>query len=147
MTPTLAQLIEKGKFDYVNSSITEDLFPAPKTLHTDYKLFHFNKFISSQEAIVAIKKEGYIPATLHELLMWEEWNDKDTVVALGSSAHVDGHRGVPGLYGFGAERGLHLGWWRFDWHGDCRFLAVRNLPLDTQTISSPDSLALCISYL
>ena len=142
---TLKQLIEAGKFDWVEKHITDENFPAPKELRTDYKLFHFSESISSEEVIKKIDKEGYVPANLYELLSWEDWNETDIVIALGSSAHVGGGLSVPGLGRCGAGRGLGLFWYGGGWSGDGRFLAVRNLPLDTQEVSTPDTLALCIS--
>ena len=42
----LSKLIEDRKFDWVNPSITDDLFEMPKEIGTDFKLFHFDKDIS-----------------------------------------------------------------------------------------------------
>lgn len=113
-------------FDYVNSDITEDKFPQPKTLRTDYKLYNFDKYISSEDVIEKMKKDGYSPASVYELLKWKDWNKEDFVIALGSVAVIDDHRGVACLDGSGSKRSLHLGGFGIGWGRICRFLAVRN---------------------
>lgn len=144
---TLKQLIASHKFDYVNSHINDENFPHITRTHEGYKLFHFDRHISSEVAIAEMAKEGYSPATLHELLGWTEWNSNDWVVALGSVALVDGRRRVPFLDEDDAGRDLCLGWWDGGWGGG-RFLAVRNSQnLDSQTSAPLDTLALCVSDL
>lgn len=130
---TFKQLTEK--FNWVNSSI-ESNFPLAERKVGDYKLFHFDKEISSEDAIKEIEKEGYLPANLYELLNWPAWNEKDFVVALGSVGEVDGGRCVPGLDRRASRRGLGLGWFGNDWGACCRFLGVRNLYSDSRTSAS-----------
>lgn len=127
MTTTLSleKLIKKGKFDYVNSDITPSNFPAQPLRSSEYKLFHFNRSITSEDAEKEIEKEGYTTANIFELLSWKDWNSKDIVIALGSSCMLGGDRRVPRLRGFG-ERYLYLYWWDGEWDDGCRFLAVRN---------------------
>lgn len=124
--PKLTSLIAPLKFDYVNSNIVDGLFPDPKEISSDYKVFHFNKFISSEEVIKDMTVEGYRPAHAWELLGYakEEWNNKDWVVALGSVGKVHGNRRVPYLDGDDSERRLSLGWFDCGW-GSWR----RNCPL------------------
>lgn len=143
LTPSLAYLIKKGKFDYVNSDITVGNFPKPKSLRTDYKLYHFDRDISSKGAIKQMEKDGYTPADVYELLSWEGWKGNDLVVSLGSVATVDGPRGVAYLDGHGSGRELGLDWFDDDWYADCRFLAVRNS--DTKTLSPLPSETLSLS--
>lgn len=121
---TLKQLT-KG-FAYVNSSI-EDNFTLEEPRNSEYKIFKFDKIVTSEEVIEEIKKEGYLPATLSELLTYK--GIEDWLIALGSVGKVDGDRYVPYLDGSVSERGLDLRWWGRDWDGNCRFLAVRNLEL------------------
>jgi hypothetical protein len=123
---SLKKLIESKKFDWVNSNITEDLFPLVKRKHKGYKLFHFDRYISSEAVIREMEKEGYMPANTLELLEWKDWNDKDWVVALGSVGGVYGSRFVPGLDGGDSLRGLRLDHWGGGWLSRCRFLGVRN---------------------
>lgn len=142
MKESLKQLIEDKKFDYVNSDITDELFPVPTIKeNVEYELVHFNKDISSEDAITELSKGGWRPATIYDLLNWTEWNDKDWVVALGSVAEVVGFRHVSCLGKDGSERNLDLGW--FDdvvWGSGCRFLRVRNL--DSKKVSTSDTQAL-----
>lgn len=136
MKTKLTDLIKAKKFDWVNSDITDEVFPEENPRNTDYKLYHFDKYISSEDAIKKMEKEGYVPANIRELLAWSGWNEKDWVIALGSVGEVSGDRHVPVLSRRGSERRLLLGWFDFDWSSLCRFLAVRN------SISSPSDSAL-----
>lgn len=125
---SLKELIKSKKFDWVNSDITKEKFP-PQEISTDFKLFHFDRFLSSKDAIKEMYQEGYRPANIYELLTWKDWNNKDWVVALSSVAEVSGRRSVACLDGSGSGRGLGLGWFNAGWDGSYRFLAVRNLNL------------------
>ena len=143
-TPTLKSLIGSWKFDWVNSDIEKN-FKAEPVRSSDYKLFHFDEKISSENAIAKIKKEGYSPANYTELLSWKDWNDKDFVIALGSVAELDGCRCVLYLFEDGSERYFDLGWFGYGWRAGSRFLAVRNLgskTLETSELGNLDSLKL-----
>lgn len=122
----LKKLIKEKNFDYVNSDITDALFPEPEDISEAYKLFHFDRYISSKGAIEEMKKDGYRPTNIYELLLWKEWNEKDLVVALGSVGKVDGSRRVPCLSRGGSRRNLYLYWFDGGWDAGDRFLAVRN---------------------
>ena len=104
----------------------------------EFKLFHFDRHISSEDVVKEIEKEGYMPANLTELLSYSKdgWNNEDWIIALGSVAKVSGDRGVPYLDRDGAGRSLYLSldWWDRGWNGRCRFLAVRNSNSDTKTL-------------
>lgn len=139
--PKLEELIKEWKFDYVNFKIEDRLFPEPKEIKNDYKLFHFNELLSSEDAIQKMKKEGYKPANVYELLLWKDWIEKDWITALGSVGRVDGDRRVPCLDGNDSGRGLSLYWWDGDWAADCRFLGVRNSSLKLKN-SEPSPLNL-----
>lgn len=131
-SPTIASL----DFDYVNSDIEKN-FPIEAPRNTDFKVFHFDKYVTSEEAIKRIEAEGYLPATLGELLSFAKdgWDNKQTVTALGSVAKVNGNRRVPALWKFGSERVLDLDWFGGGWRERCRFLAVRN----TKTLETKNS--------
>lgn len=126
--PKLSKLISSCKFDYSNPNIVDGFFEQPKEISNDYKLFHFDRYISSEDAIKEMQKEGYRPANVWELLKYN-WNNKNWVVALGSVAEVRGVRDVPSLFRDVSERHLHLFDWYGDWGADDRFLAVRNLEI------------------
>lgn len=133
---SLAFLIKGRKFDWVNENITVKNFP-PQEVSTDFKLYHFGRYISSEAAIEEMKKDGYKPANIYELLLWPDWNGKDWVVALGSVCKVDGNRYVACLLGDDSGRRLYLLWFDGDWGGSYRCLAVRNS--DTATLGASPS--------
>lgn len=138
---TITSKIKDAGFAYVNSDI--DKFEDVPSRSTNHKVFHFNRSITSEEAIKEIEKEGCVPANLSELADWHMENKKngDWVVALGSVAGVDGPRLVPCLGEAGSGRKLGLGWFGIDWDGVCRFLAVRlgSKSLDTSALSPYDT--------
>lgn len=134
--PNLSSLIDMRKFDYVNSDITEKLFPFPNEVWNNYKLFHFDKDISSEDAIKEMEKEGYRAANIYELLLYLDWNEKDWIVALGSVAGVYGGRYVPCLGKSDSERHLGLSNWDDGWPAYYRFLAVRNLSSESKNLGS-----------
>lgn len=136
----LSQLTKK--FDWVNSDITEENFPIEKVRKGDYRLYHFDKPISSEDVLKEMEKEGYSPANIYELLSWRDWNNKDWVVALGSSCVLDGDRHVAYLYRYGSERYVNLYWWSYGWCGGYRFLAVRNLETKKLGTGNLDTLTL-----
>lgn len=144
-TKPLTTLIKQGKFSYVNSNITLENFPVEEIRSDDYKLFHFDRYISSEDAVKEMEKEGFKPVNIYELLSWKEWNGKDPVVGLGSSCAVRDARHVPCLrvwYG----RSLSLDWWFEVWFDCWRFLAVRTQSLgtkDTETLGHSDPKTLC----
>lgn len=135
---SLALLIKGHKFDYVNSDITVENFPSQE-VSTDFELYHFDRYISSEAAIEEMKKDGYKPANIYELLLWPDWNGKDWVVALGSVCGVGGDRLVACLDGVDSERYLDLGWFGGVCDGGCRFLATKQLSLDTAMLGASPS--------
>lgn len=139
---SLQSLIKKGNFNYVNSNITEELFPAPREIRTNFKLYHFDRYILSEDAIKEMEKDGYSPANIYELLSWGEWNGIDFVVGLCSVARVDGDRRVPYLVRDDSKRNLYLAWWDDGWDSHYRFLAVRNSETSSLESGHLDTLTL-----
>src|SRR3990167_5727136 len=123
---TLAEVIKSLAFDYVNSNV-EKYFSYEEPRSADYKLFHFDRDIESEDAVKEIEAAGYSPTTLSELLAYAKdgWNNEDSVVALGSVAKVGLDRYVPDLVRRGARRRLGLDFWGGRWDRDCRFLATK----------------------
>lgn len=134
--PELSSLIKTKKLDWVNPNIKDNLFEIPNEICNDFKLYHFDRNISSEDVIKEITKDGFRPANSWELLLWPSWNDNNWVIALGSVARVDGVRGAPFLSGDGSGRGLYLGWFGSGWGASCRFLAVRNSPSESSSLGS-----------
>lgn len=134
-TKTVGQVITDGNYDYKNSNITSENFPISpemvgKKVEVSAKLFHFNRDISSDDAISEMDQAGYRPATLMELLvlgfLFPELQRQFPIIALGSiwlNAHLN--RSVPYLDVDGSERKLNLYWFGGVWNARCRFLGVR----------------------
>src|SRR3990167_9220527 len=122
---TLKQLIKDGKFNYVNSDITEEHFPSEK-IRGKVKIFPFDRSISSKDAVKEMAKEGYEPANIYELLEYAEkdWNGKELVFALGSVWHYRGVRFVAFLWDDSGRRSLNLDWFGDDWSSRYRFAVV-----------------------
>ena len=134
-TLSLEEMIEAGKYDWVNSDITAKRFPI-KSKGADeweFKMFHFDRNISSENAIAGIQADDvanpWQPAGIEHLLTYGKNNPEEQrkypIVGLGSVGGVDGLRFVPCLSGDGSGRGLGLGWWGGGWGAHYRFLAVR----------------------
>ncbi len=134
-TKTIEQAIADGHYDWKNSDINAKNFPISpemtgKKAEVSANLFHFNRDISSEDAISEMDKTGYRPATLMELLvlgfLFPELQRQFSIVALGSVWHdADGYRLVPCLCAYGDGRELSLGWFDDGWGAPCRFLGVR----------------------
>ena len=134
---SLETMIVAGHYDWRNDDITAKRF-APKgegVVEYEAKLFHFDRNLSSEQAVEAIKSADttnpWEPGKIEHLLSfgakYPEEQRKYPIIGLGSVAEVDGDRDVPCLYRSGAERLLDLIWWDGGWGGSCRFLAVRQL--------------------
>lgn len=129
---SLSDRIARGKYDWVNDYVTEEHFPTSISADYDaeYRLFHFDRDISSEVAIQEMEKEGFRPGTLAELLALgeaqPELQKQFPVIALGSLWRgSSGSRHVPALDWHGGRRELYLRWFGRDWDAPCRFLAVR----------------------
>ncbi|MDD5290151.1 MAG: hypothetical protein PHT40_03075 [Patescibacteria group bacterium] len=133
---TVNSLIKAGKYDWSDSVITDDHFPIRLELgkSTDLVLVHYDRDMSNQAVLNDLKLRGLRPAEPAELLMfgfiYPEKQREFPVVALGSPwrnaygyhcvLFLDRHDGRRrlGLYCIMRE-------WYYDWHGGCRFMAVR----------------------
>lgn len=130
---TLQRLIAAGKYDGGSSDISDQNFPIPEdfVLGADPKVYHFNRDISSEDAIREMDKDGYVPAMAWDLLDYGAKNPEEQrkypIVGLGSVAKVGGRRRVLCLDEDGSERVLVLRWFDVDWGAHCRFLAVRKV--------------------
>lgn len=129
---TVREMVNAGNYDWINSDITEKNFPLPtelsgKKISMSSKLFHFNKDISSEDAIFEIKKAGYYPATLAELLALgenhPELQREFPIVGLGSVLYnVIDFKPVPVICSNDNERKLSLPWLDREWSDDYLFL-------------------------
>jgi hypothetical protein len=124
--------IRAGHYDWSNSNITSSNFPSTRkgTAEEDVHLVHFDKVMSTDAVLAELDKMGLRPAELqHSLAFGEKYPEvqrKFPVVFLGSVWQDPyGTRYCPFLFRFDAERRLYLVWIVVDWHGGCRFAAVR----------------------
>lgn len=132
---TLQQMIAVGNYDFVHQEITADHFfvqmGVPRAI--EVVLFHFNRLISSDDAIAAMAKEGCRPATIEELLFLKVSQPglkRKLTVALGSRwRHPCGDLEVPILHWRvmppSLNPRLQLYCLKHAWHPDTRFVAVR----------------------
>lgn len=128
---SLKEMITAGEYDWVNPEITPERFPITGTGENKLKaeIIHFNCDMSSEDVVAKLDKVGLRPGSIEELLAFgatfPDMQRKFPIVALGSSARVDGRRRVAFLYGGDSGRGLNLDYWGDGWGGFYRFLAFR----------------------
>ncbi len=128
-TKSLAEMVSAGKYNWVNNDITQDHFPisGQDQKEVEVILFHFNRAISSEDAISEMGKVGFRPATIEELLALgvsqPELQKQFPIVALGSVwQHPSGHHYVPFLGWAVVGRSLDLFWFDYGW---CKNLGYR----------------------
>lgn len=128
---SLEERIKRGNYDWTNSDINEGNFPENVSIsyNTEYELFHFNRSISSENAIKEIENKGFRPGNLVELLafgeVYPELQREFPILALGSVwRNSIGLQGIPCLRSDDSKRGLGLNWCDLDWSDHCRFLAI-----------------------
>ena len=132
---SLAQMIQAGKYDYVDPDITEAYFPKGKAggkAEFNLELFHPNKAMSSDQVLVEMKNRNLRPAELPMGLAfaekYPEEQRKVPIVILGSIwRDCYGGRGAPCLYGGAGGRRLRLYWFGLDWDESYWFLTVREV--------------------
>ncbi len=129
---SVADLVAAGNYDWKNSDVNDKNFPVSRrgTDTVDVTLVHFNRTISTENALTELDRMGLKPADLHTLLSlgekYPELQREYPIVALGSVWQDRlGNRYVPYLFRNVSERGLHLVWVGHDWVEVCRFAAVR----------------------
>lgn len=131
---TLAEMLKVGCYDDVNSNINQECFPvrAERFSTAKTKLFSFGRTMKAAHVEMAIKKEGYEPAMIEQLLAYGMENPEEQmkyyIVALGSSWLCPiPERYVPHLgKSDRGQRCVGLSWHRPDsqWGKDHVFLAV-----------------------
>jgi hypothetical protein len=125
---SLLDITAAGKYDWVNPYITPERFSVEGTSKRTFrtKLFHFDCSISSDDAVAAMQRENFLPAThVHGLVFRAtspEEQCKYPIACLGSSAQVYGARNVVCLCRFDGGRNLDLSGQGGVWNVRCRFL-------------------------
>ena len=128
---SLKDMVSAGKYDEANSDINDKNFPIEKHGHEEIEsqLIHFDRNISSEDAIKELDKMDLRPANLAELLAfgakYPDEQRKFPIVALGSVWRPVHARYVAYLWSGSGSRELGLSWFDDDWHANYRFLAVR----------------------
>lgn len=132
---TIEQMVAAGKYNYVSPDINSKNFGQELAIkkraqeELSVVLLHLNREASSEEVLVEMERRGLRPATLAELLALgakhPELQRKFTIVALGSSCVLNGHRQVAYLWSNLSSRYLDLGYFDNRRSAHCRFLAVR----------------------
>lgn len=122
-TLSFSALTEPWKFASINPHIEK--MPLEPIRSSEYKLFHFNRYITSADAVKEMEAGGWVPATLSELLSWKDGNKSDWVITLGQSARVGGDRAVPVLWPRDGRWHLGLDPWGGGWPSSYRFLAIK----------------------
>lgn len=130
---SLEEMIASGRYDWTNSDIAAERFThdAARGKHeVKIELVHFNRVLTSEEAIAELERMGCRPADLPELLAlgaaFPDLQRQFPIVELGSVGRlVIGDRVVACLRRSVAERGLSLGGFDVEWSEVCRFAAVR----------------------
>lgn len=126
---TLEDMIAVGNYDWVNKNITQEHFQvlSQGKLEKEVVLFHYEKSMTSKEAISRMDKEGFQPAVIEDLLALGEAHPdlqkQFPILALGSVWRCN--RDVPYLGWDGLRRYLNLDWSGRQWSVYCRFVAVR----------------------
>lgn len=129
---SLAQMVEAGEYDWVNSNISEENFPIEGDECHELRivLFHFGRVMDSDEVVAIMKREGFRPAKIEELLALGEAHPnlqkEFPIVGLGSVwQDRDGLRHVPHLYKLGSKRYLYLYWFEYRSNAYCHFAGLR----------------------
>lgn len=146
---SIADMIAAGKYAESNPKILayaqllRTSIPFGFVLGAEFypELAHFGRLISSEEAILELKKESFRPATLFELLAFGEQHPEEQrkfpIVALDlDSQHWHGFWGMPYLWEITSGRYLGLDGLDDDWDERHRFLVVResDLSADMQSV-------------
>ena len=138
---TLEQMIAAGHYDWKNDNITAKKFPVVGNGVEQFeaKIFHFDRNISSEKVVEAIKAAGWESGNIEHLLSFgEKYPEKQCkypIIALGSVAEVVGYRSVPCLGKDDTKRDLDLSWWGGGWDGRYRFLAVRPVKVTGSSVA------------
>ena len=127
-------MIVASKYKLNNPYIAEWNFPKEEDRgKTEFylELLHFNRVMSSDQVLAAMKSRNLRPATLSQFLAfvekYPEEQRKYPIAALGSIWKDDpcGDWRVPCLWRDSRGWVIELGWFGSVWYGDYRFLAVR----------------------
>lgn len=130
---TLHQMTGAYPYTYINSDVTLEHFPmkGQGKRQIEVTLFHFNRLISSDNAIAEMATEGFRPAEPEELINLsaqhpgQDLQKELPIVAINSPwQYPNGPQCVVCLIRRDAGRGLELHWLKDDLHVGWHFAAV-----------------------
>ncbi len=127
---TLKKMIVDGRYDGGSSGIIAEEFPIEATGKQEVvlELLHFNRRISTEDALIEIERRGLEPAKFIHLLAFgkhhPELQLQFSIVALGSVLPPLGGFRVPCLNACSGRRCLILEWGDCVWDENYRFLVV-----------------------
>jgi hypothetical protein len=130
---TLDAMIAAGRYDWTNAAITAARFPTETAgvRRFSMKLFQLGHAVSSEEAIAALRKQRFAPATHAQGLafgaMFPSEQQGGPIACLGFSVQMIGVRYVVCLVGDRVMRRLGLYDWLGAWNDEWRFLGVREI--------------------
>lgn len=140
-TDPIKTFIATAKFDWVSDYAKMFTYEEPR--EGDIKIFEFDRYITSEEAIAEMQKDGYEPANSGELLEYAKdgWNGTDFCSGLGTIWQDPlGDRQVLVLGFSGGERGLDCSWFDGGWYRDYRFVARRPRKSSQSSNTQPSAL-------
>jgi hypothetical protein len=121
--------VKAGHYDWVSSNINSHNFSTTQkgSRRVEMKLIHFDRVISTEEALRELDRMGYRPSELHELLAFGRDHPEIPIIGLASVwRDARGYARVPYLDRHGSKRNLNLNWVENDWNEVCRFAALSN---------------------
>ncbi len=127
---TLAEMTTIGNFDEIDLDINERYFGAETlVVGINPRLYHFDRHVSTDDAIGLMARDGFRPGTLGDLSIYDDQDQEADrrypIVGLGSVGVIRGNHRVPYFIRNASPLKLHLISTILGWDGNYRFLAVR----------------------
>ncbi len=129
---SIESLVQSGGYDWKNNDANDRNFPNFRDHKStvDVQLIHFNRVISTEDALSELDRRGLKPVDLHTLLSlgakYPDLQRQFSIVALGSVWQSPfGDRCIPYLSVYGSRRNLNLSLVDGGWDAICRFAAFR----------------------
>lgn len=124
----IQEMIDAGHYDHVELYPTTS-FKQMGMVVVEVKLFHFDRYISSKEAVREIRKAGFRSAKMEELLAFGAKLDSELlefpITALGSGFFYSKNLYVLGIERHSSAYWLNGHWFGETWEEEMRFLAVK----------------------
>jgi hypothetical protein len=132
---SLDEMISAGKYELVNNNISPGSCPIPGDMigrveKLKSRVFHFNRLLYNKSVFKKMKKEGFRPATAHEIIAFgaqvPDLQRNFPIIGLGSIWMSDERfSNVMSLSEFDSKRSLGIiSDWGGGWLNHFRFLGV-----------------------